>query len=191
MKKLILIALVTMIAATANATIIEISLDSAGQYDSQDTWSSSFDFGVSFSQINDIYIDGSGQVVAGEMLSGSPMVSVFTATLYESDPYSYFGQAYVYGGETTYPTPEPFNVQSSFTDEGWAEFYDGQGNIEILLSHPGYVGTMLTPPTGQIDSAKLVIDGIIVPEPMSLVLFGVGSLFVFQKRKRHNVSSIK
>ena len=175
MKNLILIALLVMIAATAKGTIIEISLDSAGQYNSQDTWSSSFDFGVSFSQINDIYIDWSGQIV-GEDTSFGVVPAQFVATLYESDPQSYFGQASVYGGAATYPTPEPFNLQSSFTDEGWSSVYDGHGNIEIWFGDIIHVGITESLPTGQIDTAKLVIDGIIVPEPATLSLLAFGTL---------------
>lgn len=187
MKNLILIALVTIAIATANATIIEIPLDITGQYDFRSARSSSFDFGVSFSQINDIYIDWSGQVVGAELQMGGVTGTQFVATLYESDPQSYYARASVYGGRTTYPTPEPFNLQSSFTDEGWAEFYDGQGNIKIWFGDSFHPDMIVSQPTGQINSATLVIDGVIVPEPMTIILFGTGSLFVFRK-KRHNVS---
>ena len=178
MKKLILITLLTLAASTARATIIEIPLDCDGQYDFLDTWSSSFDFGVSFSQINDIYIDWSGQIVGEEALNAGVIDAQFVATLYESDPQSYYARTHVYGGAATYPTPEPFNLQTSFTDEGWSEFYDGQGSIEIwfggIYRPLGEITVSL--PSGEMNFATLVIDGVIVPEPATLSLLAFGTL---------------
>jgi len=174
---------------SAQAEIVTLDLFTIGcqQEYSWDTpdWSSSIDMGVTFIEINNVYIDWSGEITAELVVPcGSPpgtptqsLDGLFIATLYETDPHDYFGRAYVQGGGSTSPDPEPFSLRSEFTEFDWSSLLDGEASIEIWfggISRPAWYCTV-EPPEGKIDSAVLVIDGI-VPEPATLLLLAAGTI---------------
>jgi len=153
-------------------------------------WSSSFDMDVTFIEINNVYIDWSGEITAELVVPcGSPpetptqpLDGLFMATLYETEPHDYFGRAYVQGGAATSPVPEPFLLRSEFTEFDWSSLLDGEANIEIGLC--GVIRLLylctVKHPEGKIDSATLVIEGII-PEPCAVSLLAYGGLVLLRK----------
>lgn len=179
----ILFAVLTLIfATTGRADVVEFPLSCEGQYNALDTWSTNFDLGLSFTEVTNVYIDWSGTITA-ELVAPAispeqtyPIDARFVAKLYESDPYDYFGRAYVEAGQETYPNPELFQTQSAFTDEDWSMLLDGQGNIEIWFGGIERWSDIITieDPIGQLNSATLVIEGAIIPEPMSIILLAIG-----------------
>ena len=179
MKKTVILIMVVLvvvsISSLANAEIIELTLDCGGEYGLADTWTTNIDLGVSFTEISNIYINWSGTIIGQETMNSGVIDNLFVTTLYESNPLNYFGRAYVQGGAATYPATEPFDVQSVFTDEGWSALLDGQFNVEILFSETSHpLDITLNVPTGQLDLATLVVEGVIIPEPATLLFTVVG-----------------
>ena len=175
MKKWILLLFLLFGITAANAAIVEFPLAAEGLYDNNSPyWQSSFDLGVSFTEITNVYIDWSGTIKASlvgiiERPGSSPYNAMFMAKLYglELDLYYYSGSVEVYAGKETYPEPEPFDVQSQFTDQGWSMLLDGRGQVEILL-HEGLlpaVAYIIEDPSGQIYSATLIFEGTLDREP--------------------------
>ncbi|MCK5272908.1 MAG: PEP-CTERM sorting domain-containing protein [Sedimentisphaerales bacterium] len=187
---------VCLVISSSSAAVVTLDLFTLGcpqEYSwVTPNWSSSFDMGVTFVEINNVYIDWSGEITAELVVPcGSPpetptqpLDSLFMATLYETEPHDYFGRAYVQGGAATSPAPEPFSLQSEFDEVDWSALLDGEASIEIWfggISRPMWYCTV-EPPEGKIDSAVLVIDGII-PEPSTLSLMFIG-LLITRKRNR-------
>ena len=170
-------------SSLANGEIVTYELPAAfeREYNYDDPTSSmAFDLGVSFTEISDVHIDWTGEIVGKETLNAGIIDYQFIATLYESDPYDYFARAYVQGGAGTYPNPEPFELQSSFTSADWAALLDGRSSIEIWFgatSHPLDSGSGL-PGTGQLGSATLIVEGTVIPEPCSIFFLAIGSLVI-------------
>ena len=168
-------------AYTANAVIIELPLECEGEYGFHDTWITAFDLGVEFTEISSIYIDWSGEITAFQGMYGI-YASQFVASLYESEPHNYFARAYMAGGTTTYPNSEPFDLQSQFTDD-WTMLLDGQSNIKIWFGdtiHP--LGSVVSAGTGRLDSATLIIEGTIIPEPVTVSLLALGIVLLRRRR---------
>ena len=182
---------VCLVISSSSADVVTLDLFTLGcpQEHNWDTplWSASFDMDVTFIEINNVYMDWSGEITAELVVPcGSPpetptqpLDGLFMATLYETEPHDYFGRAYVQGGGSTSPDPEPFLLRSEFTEFNWSSLLDGEANIEIGLC--GVIRLLylctVKPPEGKIDSAVLVIDGI-VPEPSTLSLMFIGMLGV-------------
>lgn len=179
--------LIVLLSITgADADIVELPLDCEGQYSYFYTWTTDFDLGVSFVEIENIYIDWSGTITAelvgiiGFPDRGGPLDAQFVAILYELEPHNYFARAEIQGGVATYPDPDPFALQSAFTNEGWSTFLDGRGSVSIQvvqLARPAVAYT-IEYPSGQLDSATLVFEGTLVPEPMSILLLTLGIVIV-------------
>ena len=178
--------LIMGIDGMTRADIVQFPLACEGEYPRQ-PWKAHFDVETTFIEISNVYIDWSGEITAELVVPcGSPpgtptqsLDGLFMATLYETDPHNYFGRAYVQGGGSTSPDPEPFLLRSEFTEFDWSSLLDGEANIEIGLC--GVIRLLylctVKPPEGKIDSAVLVIDGI-VPEPSTLSLMFIGMLGV-------------
>jgi len=189
MRKIVAISvLVVLLSITgADADIVELPLGAEGRYDvDSGSWEMDFDLGVTFAEISNVYIDWSGTITAelvgiiGFPDRGGPLDAQFVAILYELDPHNYFARAEVQGGVATYPDPDPFALQSAFTNEGWSTFLDGRGSVSIQvvqLARPAVAYT-IEYPSGQLDSATLVFEGTLVPEPMSILLLTLGIVIV-------------
>lgn len=187
--KITVVVIVLGFAGIGRSATIELPLAAEGVYDFEQSWATNFDLGVTFTDISSVYIDWSGEITA-ELVGADPPFPIngqFVAKLYEADPYDYLGTAYIQTGVGMYPDPEPFDLQSAFTNEGWAMLLDGQGSIEIWFGgiyRPAYLGTVELP-SGLLDSVTLVFDGVPIPEPGTFVLFAIGLPIVkpFSKRK--------
>ena len=161
-------------------------------------WQSEFNLGVTFSEISHVYIDLSGEITAGLAQDYNP--ATFEPV---GDPYPkkvginiYLGSnpgirsETLWGGELTYPDPEPFDslmeIKLSYPTT-WSDLLDGQGTITI-----GYEELFTSLHSSYIDHGNivlneevLVVDGIVVPEPVSLLFFAIGLIEIRRySRKR-------
>jgi hypothetical protein len=167
------------------AAIIELPLAAEGRYDvNTPDWEMDFDLGVTFTDISHVYIDWSGEIMAG--LAVDPMrpgpqpfpLDVGISAYLGANPWPRL--AAVYGGEATYPEPEGFDVQSEFGLPGettWSDLLDGQGTIVIdhaILGGPYLVyvefGFVV------LNEATLVVEGTPVPEPATIIFLALGML---------------
>jgi hypothetical protein len=185
-------ALVLLLGITgADAAIVELPLACEGWYDvNTPDWEMNFDLGVTFTDISHVYIDWSGEIMAG--LAVDPMrpgpqpfpLDVGISAYLGANPWPRL--AAVYGGEATYPEPEGFVFQSEFGLPGattWSDLLDGQGTIVIdhaILGGPyvAYVefGFVV------LNEVTLVVDGTPVPEPGTLFMLGFGAAMMRKKR---------
>ncbi|MHC4633209.1 MAG: PEP-CTERM sorting domain-containing protein [Planctomycetota bacterium] len=149
-----------------------------------------FDLGVTFTDISHVYIDWSGEIMAG--LAVDPMrpgpqpfpLDVGLLASLGRNPGSRITD--VYGGEATYPEPEGFDSRSEFElswSTTWSDLLDGQGTIAIdytVLGGP-YVAYV---ESGFVDlsSVTLVVEGTPVPEPATLFLVAFGAVMMRKKR---------
>lgn len=197
MKKIIsaigLAVLVLGFAGIAKADTVELPLNCAGAYDvNTPLWTTDFDLGVTFSEISNVYIRWSG-TITGELRydcgSTFPVDAEFWIGFYKSHLTGYFGSAYMIGGADTYPIPESFDSNTVFRFPsyllGRSELLDGQASIAVGFYMAGYYDfeETLIYPTGQLDSATLIFEGTVVPEPCSLVLLAGGMIYLLRKRK--------
>jgi len=182
---IITVVLVLGFAGMASAGIVELNLFDLGcptefDFDSP-YWRTDFDIGVTFAEITNVYINWSGEIEA-ELVgpcgpTGScPLDALFVAWLYESNPQDYFGHTSIQTGEATWPQAEVFDIQSAFTNEGWSMLLDGNSSIEIHLAgiyRPLYLHTIAYP-SGRLNSASLLFEGTVVPEPTVLLFLVIG-----------------
>ena len=162
------VAILAVLAASvqASGSVFEVPLACEGEYTVDQTWTTTFDLGLGFTEISNIYIDWSGSITA-ELVDGYPFVldGQFVAKLYDSESENFCGSTRVQTGADTYPFPKPFDLLSVFSDPGWAPLLDGRGTIEIGfwgVTRPMDLIT-LEPPSGQITSATLVFEGTVNP----------------------------
>jgi hypothetical protein len=198
-----LAAVVSLLAvcAVAKADIVELALDCAGVYDFNTApWSADFDLGVSFTEISHVYIDWSGDIeISHVYIDWSGDITGGLAVQGGSDPFAIdvgiiaylenppnWRHTDVWGGEATYPGAESFALLSEFQDGimPWSELFDGQARItidyteEIILD-----GRYVEHGSIVLDSATLVVDGTIVPEPGTFLLLGLGAIFLRQSQR--------
>jgi len=175
----------------AGADIVELNLFDLGcpiefNWDTQN-WQTDFDLGVEFVEISSVYMDWSGEITAGlatNLLKPGPQpfpLDVFICA-YLDIPIR--AGTSVQGGGDTYPVPEPFDHQSDFKLWGsWSGLMDGQATIwlyynELVGPYLTYVESGLV----YLERVTLVVDGVIVPEPASLLLLSLGGFLLRKKR---------
>ena len=176
----------------ANVTI-EFPLDCAGTYNVGQGWSTDFDLGVEFTDISHVYIDWEGEMTASLARFFDnpdnlvPVDSAISAVLGEYPSWRYIT---IPGGESTYPSPESCNINAEFLYGSMplSELYDGKGKIRI--SYTVFSLTqVIYDEYGQVtlNNAKLVIDGIPIPEPTTFILVSIGLLGIRLSRKKLNI----
>jgi len=171
-----------VLSAGATGEVVSLPLNCAGTYEIYSTaWSYDFDFGVTFSQITNVYIDWSGEATANlYYLDGrtDPKGSVIGAAIELS--YPQYADVTIGGGMSTYPDPEPFNEISEFQLDGgsWANILDGRGIIRIGYSMPIMPGIGYFVEYGSVvlNDSTLIVEGTVVPEPATIFLMSLGLL---------------
>ena len=184
-------AIITIVLALATgavvADVITLPLNgSAGLYDiNTPAWSYNFDLGVTFSQISNVYIDWSGQITGGQSqwMSNPNLMTIDGTLIAYLGAYPQLRAASVSRGISTYPDPEPFEVQTTFSilygSNTWDNLLDGKEIISIdLNSSFKTIPEIKTIDYGRVvlNDATLTIEGTVVPEPASLLLIGIGGL---------------
>jgi len=195
MRKIILTILVAVVlgfGGMADADIVELNLLDLGcptefNWDSP-YWTTNFDLGVTFFEISHVYMDWSGEITAGlAILYDNPDepfpldVGVYTSLGFNP----YLRRATIWGGETTYPETQVFDCLSEIGLTGtstWSDLLDGQGTItigytEFIMLFGRYVEHGFV----NLTKATLVVDGVIVPEPATFLLMGLGGLLLRKK----------
>lgn len=176
----------------AQAELVELDLLSLGcpttlNYD-QSGWTYNFDLGVQFLDIQHVYMDWEGEITAGLVKSN-----------YLPDPYPEdvglgahienppdWRYTIIWAGESTYPNPEPFDELSEFV-EGYlplSELYDGRGFLGVdYMEYIILDGYYIEDGNIELTELKLVVDGTVVPEPGTFILFCLGTgIFITRKR---------
>ncbi len=189
--------LVLVLGSGTFGDTVELPLDCSGTYDiDTPLWTTDFDLGITFSKITNIYINWSGTIIAEVAYeTHNPdntflLDGVFWVGLYESNPNYAFCTAEVQKGVDTYPAPEPFDLMTVIadTDDDLTSLLDGKGSVEIgFFKSPryGYTSTLVDP-IGHLNSATLIFDGAVIPEPATILLFGVGGLLLTRISRRDN-----
>lgn len=182
------------LSATAGADIIEFPLNCAGTYDvNTPVWRYNFDLGVMFSEISRVYIDWSGEIYGGLLgMVGRPDTDTIPidGSLYAQFSYPPMRTAIVSRGDSTYPNPEPFDIRSEFLPSGtsrWNDLLDGMGTISIYYpKRDPWIPEFFVIDYGSavLNNSMLVIEGTVIPEPSTLLLFSVGMFGIWIKRNR-------
>jgi len=163
-----LMALVLTTALTASvgagATLTVESPGLEGTYQgSGGSRTDHFDFGVSFISIDEVRIGWTGTITPGEGHGDGverpadewfEWPAEFYAVMNPPGPGTWIASAQ----GSSFSTEEPFSAQGGAT---WGFLLDGAGEIDVILQ-PAIVigGVMVTPPSGEISNAYLVIDGV-------------------------------
>ena len=190
----ILVVIVLSFAGVARADIVELDLFSIGcptefNWDTQ-YWQTDFDLGIEFVEIDSVYMDWSGEITAGlAILYDNPdepfPKEVGIGASLGGSPYPRFAR--IFGGEATYPVPEPFDCLSEFELLGtttWLDLLDGQG--ATLIQYKEYVivdGYYIEHGFINLDRAILRVEGVIVPEPATVLLLTMGIMSIQLKRR--------
>jgi hypothetical protein len=165
-------------------------------------WGADFNLGVQFSAIERVSIEWSGSI-KGNLLHfviASPPYSqpwdlFATATLHSSheSPFWQAGTG-INGGQDTYPAWEPFDriqdFRPSWLSPNWDDLMDGRSRISLSI---GIGDAYLAQPDRvelgaiQFSKAILVVEGTIVPEPITLALLALGGLALGHGAKRRVV----
>ena len=191
MKKmfLLLMVLLLIMAQSALADMRTYPLNCAGTYDENSgAWIHNFDLGVAFTEITQVSIQWSGKMEAATVSLPNPPRSeywdaIILASLFFDSGYA---SAKAEAGAVEYPDTEEFDCDSVFTglsaDEA-ADLLDGTGQIqieyeELVLLEGSYAihGEVL------LNDAVLVVDGVIVPEPICATLLLIGATALLRKR---------
>ena len=174
---------------TSKATIIEYPLDCAGTYDrDNDIWEKNFDIGTEFTYISHVYIDWEFDIIGAKAVYDDPEnpvpKDVIIAVAVGIQPN--WKHQYISGGASTYPVSESFDITTEITkgSGSWSMLYDGKEYIKISYQEYLFDGYYIESGFVTLNSAKLIIDGTLVPEPTITLFITVGSLGVFRIRKR-------
>ncbi|MBN1436832.1 MAG: hypothetical protein JW936_07140 [Sedimentisphaerales bacterium] len=193
MKKMFLILMMLLLITThsASADVVTHPLSCAGTYDEYTSpWVHYFDLGVTFTEITQVSIQWSGTMDAaivslpgGEETWDALLTAVLTT---DPDDYSTSVYARTEAGAATDPEPEPFDCESVFDlpyYKSWDELLDGQGRISIKYDWPVLVyGDYANHGEILLNNATLVVEGTVVPEPISLTMLLLGAATVLRKK---------
>lgn len=168
--------LVSILSNPVCAAIYSVSLNVNGYYGFNDPTDFNIDLGVQFTQIHEVRFQAQGDIYAVD----AP--GLFECTLIAAPAK---GQ-HSYGPEippSSPPVSVPFDCDATFIASNgatWDFLLDGKavGYVRLITSAtypPEFPPENIT---GNINSASLLIDATPVPEPTSLLLFGLGALFL-------------
>ena len=193
-KRINLVGVVTacvllLAGPTVNAEIITYELPPAfeREYNYNDPYlQMDFDLGVTFTEISNVYIDWSGEITAG--------LAIFYSNPDEPFPldvgiYASLGfnpslrRTEIWKGAESYPDAELYDelseIKSTTGATNWSDLLDGQGTItvgytEYIIIDGHYTESGLV----TLDNATLTVNGILVPEPATILLLGFGGLIL-------------
>lgn len=172
-------------APQSRAVIVELPIDAAGEYTFNEPYSTfNFDFGLTFSEISSVSVKWSGQLNGGlaQLYSGGDPYPEEVG-IYAYFPTKSTRSVHIWGGVSTHPAPESFDLISE-VGGSWNDLLDGKGSVifgysEVIMTSARYVahGSVV------LDSAVLMIEGTVVPEPMTLLLMASGAILIHRKKR--------
>ena len=155
-------ALTASVGAGATLTVGSPGLEGAYQ-GSGGSRTDHFDFGVSFISIDEVRIGWTGTITPGEGHGDGVEMPAdewfeWPACFYAVMDPPGLGTWTAFAQGSSFSTEGPFSAQGGAT---WGFLLDGAGEIDVILE-PAIVigGVMVTPPSGEISNAYLVIDGV-------------------------------
>ena len=194
---LIAFALGLLAGPAIAGTIFSVPLpELVGVMDFPASKTASFDFGVPFAEIESVSIEVEAHVFAQEfddcglIFDSQPCVHMarllgFFARLDEQD-HPVFGTissaSLDFSDDLKVPEGSRTSVAPfrNFVLPGWDFLLDGEGSLRLfwnrLLSVPNRDLRNFTDPSGEIFSARLIIEGTPVPEPSTALLLATGLL---------------
>jgi len=185
---ILILALILGLSVSAGATIIEYPLDCAGTYTASG-WVSDFNLGVEFTDIAHVYIDWQGEITAARAVNYSNPNDPFPIDV---GIHAHIGtvpnwkHTEYWGGESTYPNAQTFDVKSEFIYGKmlWSELFDGKGEITIYYTSPSLLyGYVVEHGFVTLNDAKLIVDGTLVPEPVTIILLAIGACGIIRRKK--------
>ncbi len=187
MLRLILVCAIAFFSSAGISRAEMISLDLLAQgcptewhFDTPQ-WQTDFDLGVTFSEISHVYVDWSGEFTASlieELHSHATQPNDVGFRAWFSNPRR---STEIFGGAENYPNSVTFNYHSEIVldhSENWADIYDGKGmfSIQYIDSFIWQIYGFVEHGSITLNSATLVVDGVVVPEPMSFVTLAIGAI---------------
>lgn len=185
------------VAETAGAAIVELSLPCEGRYDWQTPGCTvNFDLGVEFSEISRVYIEWSGEMMGWlvtDMVTPAyrPPYPINMQVFFDLGSNPSIRGGTVKGGRITYPEPEQFDrpVDMTLPDGStWSDLLDGTGQltlwtwhssaIEVRSVEPGYI---------YVRDIAVVVEGTVVPEPMSFIYLSFGAIVTLRRCRGERV----
>lgn len=191
MSRSLIIFIVLIFATTGigEAVIVELPLDCTGTYDHDNPyWETDFDLGVEFTEISGVYIDWRGEITGGLVQNVSPITfepigdprPVDTGIEASLGFNPSLRITSVRCGSETYPDAELFDLVSEIDlpySSTWSDILDGKGKIvfdysNLIILYGYYIerGKVV------INDSTLIIEGTIVPEPATVLLFCIGAV---------------
>ena len=181
---IVIVSILLLAGPTANAEIFTVELPefTGPLTEKWTTKTESFDFGVSFLQINQVRIQLIGTFTPGTAHGNGIWVPedewIDVPGIFEGLMNS--GTGWWGFGTTVYESPlivdERFEHGSGAT---WDFLLDGSGEATLMFwwgsPIPEWPYIIVTDPAADISEAYLVVDGI-VPEPATLLILGAGCL---------------
>jgi len=193
MKKTAIISIMgilLIIATPVDAELVDLDLLALGcpqEFPGTWTyWESDFDLEVTFSNISHVYIDWAGEITAGlfQMTDPDTFEPIGDPIIAEEGIYVSLGfnpnlrKEILWGGDLTYPAPEPFDTLTEITLPSattWSDLLDGQGNVKIgYYTVIGMNGHYVERGNIVLNDATLIIDGTVVPEPTAILFLSIG-----------------
>jgi hypothetical protein len=184
-----------MSAASSGDTFAVPLPELTGPYYPWGSATASFDFGTSFQSIEEVRIHWAGTLTPGlghgdgiEMPEDVwfSWPTEIGAVMNPPDPSLWHAYAGPYDG--------PFEIEQPFEPfpgSTWDFLLDGQGDVTVFLDPMIVIGgVMVTPPTGEITDAYLVVEGI-VPEPAMSWLLPLLALGLPRRARRARRLSLR
>ena len=188
MKKVLFVLLLMVIAQPVVADMHTYPLNCAGTYyENSGAWIHNFDLGVTFTEITQVSIQWSGEMEAATVTPPFEYIDVGIGVSI-GDVTPYYRSASVWAGAGAYPDPEEFDctsvISAATITTDWSSLLDGVEEICISYSETIFVSrSYLHHGRAILDDATLIIEGTIVPEPISLTVLLLGATVVLRKNK--------
>jgi hypothetical protein len=194
LKLFLMVIVIALAVPMVNADLFQIPLpELVGENQAPGNIDFSFDFGTSFTQINDLQIQiigtytpgqthGDGQwVPADQIFELHPHIGIFVIP----DEGLYVARLY--------PDESPYDLSESFElkyDATWDSLFDGAGQGQVSLGRAITGNIVDFEPTVDISEAYLIVDGV-VPEPCSILLLGSGLYGIRRiKKQKHFLTGL-